>query len=130
MNRLSDKEKIIDTIVQMRINYGKSNKELVDFLKSEYGFEQSNCYNYLRWMREKIAEYYSEQNNLKEETIAQYEAIMSKLYDNKNWKLWNEYAKELNKIKQIAVEKQQIELNAKVQGIDIKIITDRTQDDN
>lgn len=91
------KEDIISEVINLRLRKLYSTKNILDYLKSEYGFGTTQQYEYLKWAREVIKEQYSQLNSSAlEETIAQYEEQIEKVRDNP--KLWNELKKELNKI--------------------------------
>lgn len=124
-NTQYNKEDVINSLVTMRIEKCASTKTLIGFLTGPCGFSTTMAYEYLKWMRERIAETYQEQSNsaVKEEAILQYEEMIERMRKEKNWKMWSELNRELNKIKQIAIDRIDHTTKGKeITGLTIEII--------
>ncbi len=111
------KEDIIDALVKQRIELCASTRTLLTFLETTCNIGKAMQYQYLIWMRERIAESYQENSAVKEETILQYEEVIERMRKEKNWKMWSELNRELNKIKQIAIEKKHVDITSNGQTI-------------
>ena len=120
------KEEIIDAIVDMKLNKSASTKFILSFLQTELGYSQSQSYEYLKWARESIAETYNDKNEgAVEEAIGELESVMQYARTNKNYKLWFEVRKELNKIRGIyAAERVEVsgKIDHKITGMDVSIV--------
>jgi hypothetical protein len=105
----------------MRIKDCASTRTILDFLQRELGYEQSAAYQYLRWAREEIKEQFNQTNpEAINEAIAQYEEMLQLIKKDKNYKLWNDMNKELNKLKGLYETK--INLSGEVKTIQINYI--------
>lgn len=116
------KEDIINEVINLRLKEFYSTKKILEYLEKEYGFKNTQQYEYLKWAREVIKEQYSQMNPASlEEVIAQYEEQMEKVKD--NTRLWNELKRELNKIQGLyAPERHEVtlkEFKSKFPGLDI-----------
>lgn len=120
-----NREDVIAAVIKMRLEKSASTKTIIDFLVNDLGYSKTMAYEYLKLAREEIKEQYSQLNpSMIEEAIGQYEEAIERARANKDWKLWNDLRKELNKIQGVyASEKIDIsvvEYKAKFPGIDKK----------
>lgn len=93
------KEDIIANVISMRLEKMASTKTIIDFLHNDLGMSKVMAYEYLKWAREEIKEQYDLMNPSKiEEAIGQYEEALERARSAKDWRLWNDLKKELNKI--------------------------------
>lgn len=110
MAKIPVKEKVLEELEELRYKRGFSRKALVDYVKNKWGLEQSRAYDYIREMMESVAERYDRTNpNALNDAIEYMEEMKSKAQSNGNDKLALEWQKELNKIKQLHVQKLEIE---------------------
>jgi hypothetical protein len=109
------KKDIIAALVKMRLVECASTKTLMDFLGNQLGYSKTTSYEYLKLMRESIKDQYSLLNpSMIEEAIGQYEEAIEMARQRKDWKLWNDLRRELNKIQGVyATEKIDITTNGK-----------------
>lgn len=120
------KEEVIDAVVDMKLNKSASTKFILEFLKNELGYSQSQAYEYLKWARESICETYNDKNIAAvEESIGELESVMQYARTNKNYKLWFEIRKELNKVRGVYAA-DRIEVTGKIDhsitSIEVNII--------
>lgn len=120
-----NREDVIAAVIKMRLEKSASTKTIIDFLVNDLGYSKTMAYEYLKLAREEIKEQYSQLNpSMIEEAIGQYEEAIERARANKDWKLWNDLRKELNKIQGVyASEKIDIsvvEYKAKFPGLDKK----------
>ena len=94
------KEDIIAAVIKMRLEEMASVKTIIDFLMSDnIGMSKTTAYQYLAWAREEIKDQYDLMNPSKiEEAIGQYETALESARQRKDWRLWNELKREMNKI--------------------------------
>jgi hypothetical protein len=93
------KEDIIAGVIKMRLEEMASVKTIIDFLTNTIGMSKTTAYEYLKWAREEIRDQYDLMNPSKiEEAIGQYEEALERARALKDWRLWNDLKKELNKI--------------------------------
>lgn len=120
------KEEIIDAVIDMKLNKSASTRFILDFLMNELKYSQSQAYEYLKWARESIAETYNDKNvGAVEEAIGELESVMQYARTNKNYKLWFEIRKELNKVRGVYAA-DRIEVTGKIEhaitAIEVNII--------
>ena len=106
---------VIAAVIQMRLEKMASVKTVIDFLMTDLGYSKTQSYEYLKWAREEIKEQYDLMNPSKiEEAIGQYEEALERARSAKDWRLWNDLKKELNKIQgNYAATKTDITSNGK-----------------
>lgn len=93
------KEDIIAAVIKMRLEQMASVKTIIDFLMNDLGYSKTQSYEYLKWAREEIKDQYDLMNPSKiEEAIGQYEEALERARALKDWRLWNDLKKEMNKI--------------------------------
>ena len=115
------KDEVIRKVIDMRIKDCASTRTILDFLKNELGYEQTQAYQYLRWAREEIKEQFNQTNpEAINEAIAQYEEMLQLIKKEKNYKLWNDMNKELNKLKGLYETK--VNISGEVKTIQINYI--------
>jgi hypothetical protein len=108
------KEEIIDIVVTMKLKKSMSITAILDFLMNELGFGKTAAYQYVKWARESIGTTYNELNEAAlEEAVGQLEEVMMYASKTKNYKLWLELRKELNKLAGLYVEKVDLTSNGK-----------------
>lgn len=114
-------EEIIRELAELRYKKGYSRQTLVDYLKSKYSVSQTRAYELIREMMIQVADRYDKTNpNALEDSIEYMEEMKALAQGQGNHKLALEWQKELNKIKQLHVQK--IEIEAKnIEGITINI---------
>lgn len=101
------KEDIIAAVIKMRLESMASVKTIIDFLMNDLGYSKTQSYEYLKWAREEIKEQYDLMNPSKiEEAIGQYEEALERARSAKDWRLWNDLKKEMNKIQGVYAEKK------------------------
>lgn len=94
------KEELITAIIDMRLNKSASVRFILEFLMKDLNYSKSQAYQYIKWAREEITETYKQNNEAAvEESVGQLEDAMQWARTNKNFKLWFELRKELNKIR-------------------------------
>lgn len=115
------KDEVIRKVIDMRIKDCASTRTILDYLKNELCYEQSMAYQYLRWAREEIKEQFNQTNpEAINEAIAQYEEMLQLIKKEKNYKLWNDMNKELNKLKGLYETK--VNISGEVKTIQINYI--------
>jgi phosphoglycerate-specific signal transduction histidine kinase len=115
------KDEVIRKVIDMRIKDCASTRTIIDYLKDELGYETTQAYQYLRWAKEEIKEQFNQTNpEAINEAIAQYEEMLELIKKEKNYKLWNDMNKELNKLKGLYETK--INLSGEVKTIQINYI--------
>jgi hypothetical protein len=126
------KDEVIASIIDMRLNKMCSTKTIIDFLMS-MPMSKPQAYDYLKWAREEIKDQYSLTNpSMIEEAIGQYEEALESARSRKDWRLWNDLKKELNKIMGIYAT-QKIDVTSggdKLTGITFEIITKKQDGEN
>lgn len=127
------KEELITAIIDMRLNKSASVRFILEFLMKDLNYSKSQAYQYIKWAREEITETYKQNNEAAvEESVGQLEDAMQWARTNKNFKLWFELRKELNKIRgNYATEKVDITSAGKALPTEVvvKIInSDETRD--
>jgi hypothetical protein len=100
-------EELIRAIIDMRLNKSMSHKSVLDFLQKELGYSVSHSHVLIKKAKVEISNAYKEMNiSAVEESVYQIEEVMEWARAQKNFKLWMELRKELNKIKGVyAAEK-------------------------
>jgi hypothetical protein len=126
------KEIVLEELEELRYKKGYSRLTLVSYLKSTYGLEQSRSYDYIREMMEAVAERYNRTNpDALNDSISYMEEMKALAHGQGNHKLALEWQKELNKVKQLYVEKVMFEAK-NIEGINISItgLTPSKKEDN
>ena len=130
------KDEVIAKIIDMRLNKMASTKTIIDHLMNPtdgLGMSKPQAYDYLKWAREEIKDQYSLTNPaMIEEAIGQYEEALETARKQKDWRLWNDLKKELNKIIGITT-KQQIDVTSggdKIQAITFEIVNKKKDEED
>lgn len=93
------KEEVINAIVDMRVSKSMSMKSVIHFLMNDLGYGQAMAYNYVKMAQDIIKDSYKNVNDIAiYESTAQVEDMMQYAMTNKNFKLWFELRKELNRM--------------------------------
>ena len=106
-------ENLIDEIIKMRYNDGKSILTLVKYLQQKYDYSHSRSYEIVQLARAKVGTLYEKESNVLEDAIASLENMREDAIGRGESKLALEVTKELNKIKQLHIIK--MEIDAKVE---------------
>lgn len=114
----ADPQKVIEEIVLLRCKKAYSSTSLVQYLKDTYNINQSRAYELIRDARIVMGEIYEEVNkeSLKD-SILFMENLRQDALKSGNQKLALEIQKELNKVNQLYIERQEIKLTG---SIDVK----------
>lgn len=127
-----NKQDIIAAVIKMRIEEMASVKTIIDFLIGTISMGKTMAYQYLKWAREEIKEQYDLINPSKiEEAIGQYETALESARQRKDWRLWNDLRKEMNKIQGVySSEKVDITSGGdKIKNITFEIVQKKGDDD-
>jgi hypothetical protein len=93
-----DREIVIDKIMTLRIK-GYSTKSIIDLLRDEFGYKQSQSYTIFRDAQARIKEMYEkEHGEAFAEAVSQLEKVIEKAEKDNNQKMKLESIKELNKL--------------------------------
>jgi len=113
-----DTKKVIEEIISLRCKHAYSSTSLVQYLKTTYNLQQSRAYELIRDARLQMGEIYEEVNkdSLKD-SILFMENLRQDALKSGNKKLALEIQKELNKVNQLYIERQEIKLTG---SIDVK----------
>lgn len=103
------KEDVVNAIVEMRLVKCMSMKNVLEFLMNDLGYGQAMAYNYINMAQDIVVTNYKEIVKVaSEESVGQLENMMQYAMTNKNFKLWFELRKEMNKIQGLYVEKHEL----------------------
>jgi len=92
-------EDLINSIVQMKVQKGASNKTILDFLQNDLEYGQTYAYQMLKEARKRIQVIWDKQTEgALEESKAQLEEMYEKAFGRKDYKLALEVRKEMNKM--------------------------------
>jgi hypothetical protein len=110
-----DTKKVIEEIISLRCRMAYSSTSLVQYLKDKYDINQSRAYELIKDARVEMGEIYNEVNkdSLKD-SILFMENLRQKAIGSGNDKLALEIQKELNKVNQLYIEKQEIKLTGSI----------------
>lgn len=102
---------VIEEIIELRCKQGYSSLSLVTHLKEKYGLQHSRAYELVRDARAKMGEIYDEMNkDVLKQSIMFMEEQVQKLIKAGDNKTALAYQKELNKVNQLYVERQEIKI--------------------
>lgn len=100
------KEEIVQVLCDKILKEKISNFNMVEFVKKEYGYQQSYAYQVVRDARAKIADVYKDWNiDLLQNTIADLENQKEIAMKCRNYKLVLEITKEINKISGLYIDR-------------------------
>lgn len=110
----------------MRTNQMCSVTTIINFIQ-DLGYSKSQAYEYLKWAREEIKERFNLLNPaMIDEAIAQYEQALEEARAAKDWRMWNDLKKEMNKIQgNYAVQKVDVNADINLHNITIEIVKKR-----
>lgn len=117
------KDDIIRKIIDMRLIEGKSTRSILKYLEDDLGYGHTQKYQYLKWARERIKEEFDATSpEAINEAIGQYEEVMEKVLSEGEYTVWNNMARELNKMKGLYIDKVEhsgtVDFKAKFPGYD------------
>lgn len=116
------KEDIINAIVEMRLVKCMSIKNVLDFLMNDLGYGQAMAYNYIKMAQDVTVTNYNEVHKVaSEEAFGQIENMMQYAMTNKNFKLWFELRKEMNKLQGLYAT-QKVDVTTNGENINTTII--------
>jgi methylaspartate ammonia-lyase len=93
-----NKEDMINLLIELRLVQNFSIKSLIEYLEKT-GYKKTQCYQYIKWMRDRIKEDYTKTNqSIIEETVFQYEEMLRISKEKGDIRMWNDLKKELNKL--------------------------------
>ena len=104
-------DKVVDEIIELKYVKGYTNRSLLIHLNEKYDLQQSRSYELIRDALDKAAEIYGEENrNAVMNSILFMEEQIQKLIKAGDNKTALAYQRELNKVNQLYVEKQEIKI--------------------
>jgi len=120
------KDDLISKVIYMRTNQMCSVTTIINFIQ-DLGYSKSQAYEYLKWAREEIKERFNLLNPaMIDEAIAQYEQALEEARAAKDWRMWNDLKKEMNKIQgNYAVQKVDVNADINLHNITIEIVKKR-----
>lgn len=119
------KDDLIQKVIEMRLVECKSTRNILKYLEG-IGLKSTQQYQYLKWAREQIAEQFDATTpEAINEAIGQYESVMEEVLKEKNYRMWNDMNKELNKLKGLYTERVEVKGDLSINGIDVNIIKDK-----
>ena len=114
----ADPQKVITEIIDLKYVKAYTNTSLVQYLKDKYDINQARSYVLIREAQDKAGEIYNElNNNAMRDSILFMEEQRQKAINAGERKLALDYQKELNKVNQLYIERQEIKLTG---SIDVK----------
>lgn len=126
--KVENKQQIIRELSDLRYIQGYSRKSLVEYLMDYHNLSQSRAYDLIREMMEEVADRYDKTNpNALTDAIEFMETMKAKAVGRGDTVEAMNWQKELNKVKQLHVQK--VELEAKnIEGININIKRDKDEE--
>ena len=107
--------KVISELIELRYRKGYSGPSLVDYLREKYDIQQSRAYELIKEAQVQAGETYNQVNT---DAIKQSILFMENLRQDSlkggNSKLALEVQKELNKVNQLYLERQEIKITGKI----------------
>ena len=105
-----ERNKAIEKIIELRTKEGYSMNSLVNYVKDEWGLEQSRAYELIREAKITMGEIYNELNgDAIKDSILFLENMRQTALKDGDKRLALDIAKELNKVNQLYVQKLEIE---------------------
>lgn len=119
------RQDIIDEIIELRINQGYSNINLLNYLINQKGLSQPYAYELMRNAKSTIAEMTlaAFKEDIENE-LARWESLYQKAIEDHNIMLAKDIQKEISKIKGLYIERQEITHNLELQTIKLIEIKD------
>jgi hypothetical protein len=110
-----DKNIAIEKIIELRTKYGYSMNSLLNYVKEEWGLEQSRAYDLIREAKVVMGEIYEQLNtDAVKDSILFLENMRQSALASGDKRLALDIAKELNKVNQLYVQKLEIEAKVEV----------------
>lgn len=107
------KEQLYTELINLRVKKGYSKTALIDYVQNRMGVGRSMAYNYVKGSSEALGEAY---NKVYTDTLADsvvfLDALKQKAFEEDNLKMALDIQRELNKVNQLYIQKQEITLKA------------------
>ena len=111
-----DQVKVIEELIELRYKSSYSHTSLVKYLKETYDINQARAYELIREMKTQIGDMYGKTNeNILEDAIESLEKMKQDATGTGDKRLALEVQKEINKIKQLHIQKMSIDMNVKIE---------------
>jgi hypothetical protein len=126
-----NQNKVVEELIELRYKKGYSATSLVEYLKDKYGIKQSRAYELIRQSQAKAGEIYNEVNtDVIKQSILFMENLRQEALKQGNIKQSLEIQKELNKVNQLYIEKQEIKLTGQISIKDLLDFDDDKDESN
>lgn len=120
MARIDETEKIIEDLIRLRTVEGYSTGALVRYLKDTYDYKKSRAFELIREARANVGEfYYKTDESVLEDALERMETMYQRAIERGDDKLALSVIQEMNKVKQLYINK--IDLTSKGEKINIII---------
>lgn len=107
--------KVISELIELRYKKGYSGPSLVDYLREKYDIQQSRAYELIKEAQVQAGETYNQVNtDAIKQSILFMENLRQDAIKQGNSKLALEIQKELNKVNQLYLERQEIKITGKI----------------
>ncbi len=107
--------KVISELIELRYKKGYSGPSLVDYLREKYDIQQSRAYELIKEAQVQAGETYNQVNtDAIKQSILFMENLRQDALKQGNSKLALEVQKELNKVNQLYLERQEIKITGKI----------------
>lgn len=108
-------DKVLDEIIELKYVKGYTTRSILKHLNENYDLQQSRSYELIRDALDKAAEIYGEENrNAIRDSILFMEEQIQKLIKSGDNKTALAYQRELNKVNQLYVERQEIKITGQI----------------
>ena len=108
-------DKVLDEIIELKYVKGYTTRSILHHLNEKYDLQQSRSYELIRDALDKAAEIYGEENrNAIRDSILFIEEQIQKLIKSGDNKTALAYQRELNKVNQLYVERQEIKITGQI----------------
>lgn len=130
--KINDRDKVIRELAQLRFQGAYTRQAMVEWLMTTYDLKLSRAYELIREMMDEVADLYEKTNpNALVDAIEFMEHMKFKCVGEGDKKMALDYQKELNKIKQLHIQKMDITTGGdKITSINISIIKPDDKDNN
>jgi hypothetical protein len=110
-----DTNKVITELIELRYRKGYSGPSLVQYLKEKYDIQQSRAYDLIKEAQVQAGETYNQVNtDAIKQSILFMENLRQDALKGGNSKLALEIQKELNKVNQLYLERQEVKLTGSI----------------
>lgn len=107
--------KVISELIELRYKKGYSGPSLVDYLREKYDIQQSRAYELIKEAQVQAGETYNQVNtDAIKQSILFMENLRQDALKQGNSKLALEIQKELNKVNQLYLERQEIKITGQI----------------